>query len=90
MINQRNLLTRIYCLLLLFSLVSQSSQAFAQVRKTAGSKTVAAAQPKPAAQKCSGAWTGSITYTRTQTTTNNKTVDRVSGRGQYTTNFLFN
>ncbi|MGB2912747.1 MAG: hypothetical protein WBB81_04245 [Pyrinomonadaceae bacterium] len=32
--------------------------------------------------KCSGAWTGTITYTKTQSMTDSKTVDRVSARGQ--------
>ncbi len=31
--------------------------------------------------KCSGAWTGSITYTRTHSQTDNKRTERVSGRG---------
>jgi pimeloyl-ACP methyl ester carboxylesterase len=49
-------------------------------RKPAANKTVSA-------PKCSGAWTGSVTYTRSQAMTNNKTEDRVSGRGKDTTNF---
>lgn len=36
-------------------------------------------QTKPVAQKCSGAWTGSVKYTRTQTNTENKTEPRISG-----------
>lgn len=43
-----------------------------------------AANKPPAAAKCSGAWTGSITYTKVQTQSDNKTVPRVSGRGQDT------
>ena len=35
----------------------------------------------------SGAWTGIVSYTRTQTNTNDKTVQRVSGRGEDTTNW---
>jgi hypothetical protein len=59
---------------------------FAQVKS--GGKSVSSNQSKQAnTPKCSGAWTGTITYTRTQTSTNNKTVERVSGRGQDTTNF---
>lgn len=46
----------------------------------------AAAQPKRAAA-CTGAWTGIINYTRTQGQTNNKTVPRVSGRGEDTTDW---
>ena len=48
------------------------------------------AQKKTSAAKCSGAWTGIITYTRIQSATNNKTVERVSARGQDTTNFQMN
>lgn len=29
---------------------------------------------------CVGAWTGTVTYTRTQTNSDNKTVERISGR----------
>lgn len=36
-------------------------------------------QAKPTAQKCSGVWTGSVKYTRTQTNTENKTEPRISG-----------
>ncbi len=49
-----------------------------------------ASNKQPAAQKCSGAWTGSITYTRRQTQTETKTVPRVSGRGQDTRNWEMN
>ncbi len=48
--------------------------------------TVASAKPAASA-KCSGAWTGTVSYSRTQSMTNNKTEDRVSGRGKDTTNF---
>lgn len=49
----------------------------------------AAAQTKSktSAQKCSGAWTGVVTYTRTQNMSDNKTVERVSGRGRDTTDW---
>ena len=58
----------------------------------------AAQRPKPgtvasnkrAAARCSGAWTGSIVYTRTQTQSDNKTVPRVSGRGQDTRDWQMN
>ncbi len=46
--------------------------------------TIAAKKPPAAAAKCSGAWTGSIVYTRTQGQSDNKTVPRISGRGQDT------
>jgi hypothetical protein len=39
---------------------------------------------------CSGAWTGTITYTRTQKESDSKTVDRVSGRGQDTRDWQLN
>jgi len=41
----------------------------------------AAAQTKRAAA-CTGAWTGVVSYSRTQSQTDNKTVPRVSGRGE--------
>jgi pimeloyl-ACP methyl ester carboxylesterase len=44
-------------------------------------------KPKPAPAKCSGAWTGNVTYTRTQSMTDSKTENRVSGRGKDTRNF---
>lgn len=55
-----------FFLLIIFSC---NFNALAQVKKTS-------------AAKCSGAWTGNITYTRTQTMTDNKTVKRVSNRGE--------
>jgi pimeloyl-ACP methyl ester carboxylesterase len=42
----------------------------------------ASSAPKKAATACSGAWTGTVTYTRTQGNSDNKTVPRVSGRGE--------
>lgn len=58
----------------------------AQTRRTPARTPAqtAAAQPKRAAA-CTGAWTGVVSYTRTQSQTNNKTVPRVSGRGEDTT-----
>jgi pimeloyl-ACP methyl ester carboxylesterase len=66
---------------ILFSSLSVSAQ------KRGG--TVASAKA-PAAAKCSGAWTGSITFTRTQTLSDNKTIPRVSGRGQDTRDWQMN
>jgi pimeloyl-ACP methyl ester carboxylesterase len=43
---------------------------------------VAGNKSPAAAPKCSGAWTGSIVYSRTQAMSDNKTVQRVSGRGE--------
>jgi hypothetical protein len=66
---------------LLVIIFSQNFSVFAQTRKTNNAQT-AANNAKQTAPKCSGAWTGTISYTRTQTMTNNKTVPRVSGRGE--------
>jgi hypothetical protein len=56
-----------------------------------GTQAAAAASPaKAKAQSCSGAWTGIVNYTRTQTNSNNKTVQRVSGRGEDTTDWQMN
>jgi pimeloyl-ACP methyl ester carboxylesterase len=45
-------------------------------------KSAAVASNKSAsAPKCSGAWTGTVTYTRTQAMSDQKKVERVSGRG---------
>lgn len=53
-----------------------------------GGGKVAYGQKKAApAQKCSGAWTGTVSYSRYQTMTNSKTVPRVSGRGEDKTDF---
>src|SRR6478735_3179250 len=51
--------------------------------------TVAANTPA-STTKCSGAWTGTITYTRIQNQSDNKTVPRVSGRGKDTRDWQFN
>jgi pimeloyl-ACP methyl ester carboxylesterase len=67
---------KLFISLLIISVLSNSL--FAQ--KTASTK-------KAAAPKCSGAWTGTVTYTRTQSANNDKTVERVSGRGKDTTHF---
>lgn len=61
-------------LVILFSL--SVSMAFGQ-KKPAQAKT---------AKTCSGAWTGNITYTKTQSVTDNKVTPRVSGRGKDTRN----
>jgi pimeloyl-ACP methyl ester carboxylesterase len=62
-------------LAIIFSL---TNAVFPQTRKTvASNQTKTSSSPA-----CSGAWTGNITYTRTQTMTDSKTVDRVSNRGK--------
>ena len=74
---------------LLLAVLMGAAPAGAQVRRApakTGAQTAAAA-PTKKAPACSGAWTGVVTYTRSQTNTNNKTVPRVSGRGEDTTNW---
>jgi pimeloyl-ACP methyl ester carboxylesterase len=59
----------------------------AQTRRApAKSPAQAASQPKKA-QICSAAWTGRVTYTRTQSDAHSKTVPRVSGRGEDKSDF---
>jgi hypothetical protein len=51
----------------------------------------AAAAPTASGQACaSNAWTGTVSYRRTQSRSDGKTVDRVSGRGQDRTEFELN
>lgn len=69
-------------LILLTNLLCAAFSVAAQTRRTAPGARQPVSQPKQAAQKCSGAWTGVVTYTRTQSNSENKTVERVSGRGQ--------
>ena len=71
---------RIFALILLFTVICGNLSVFAQVKT--GSKTPVANGSKQTAQKCSGAWTGSIIYTRYQKMTDNKTTPRVSSRGE--------
>ena len=56
--------------------------AAAQTRRASNQQQTSSNQPNKAGQKCSGAWTGNVTYTRTQTMTDSKTVKRVSNRGE--------
>lgn len=79
--EQKNYIYRICSLALILAVLGGNFSALAQGRS---GKTTAANQAKPAAPKCSGAWTGSITYTRTQSMSDNKTTKRVSGRGEDT------
>lgn len=69
---------QIVSLLILIAIFGSVFDVAAQRRKTAAA---------PSAPKCSGAWTGTITYKRTQSATDSKTVQRVSGRGQDTRNW---
>ena len=62
----------------------------AQTRRApskAPAQAAAAASAKKAAAACTGAWTGVVRYTRAQSQTNNKTLPRVSGRGEDTTDW---
>lgn len=63
-------------IIVLVVLISSTVSTFAQARKPAQGK------PAKPAQKCSGAWVGSVKYTRTQTDTEEKTEKRVSGMGE--------
>ena len=70
--------------ILLFSMVFPYAQLTAQTRRK---ETVVANKTAASAPKCSGAWTGTIRYSRTQSKSDSKTVERVSGRGQDTRNW---
>ena len=74
-----NTYRKFYSFLFCFALLSGNFAALAQTKK--------AGQTKTSAPQCSGAWTGVVTYTRTQSMTENKTEDRVSGRGKDTRNW---
>ena len=63
---------------------SFSNSLLAQTKKPSGAKPA-----KPAAQKCSGAWVGSVRYTRTQTNTESKTTPRASMMGEDSKNTEF-
>jgi hypothetical protein len=86
-------LKRIYNFILLLSLACNALHVTAQTRRAGarpGAQAAASGPSKAKAQTCSGAWTGVINYTRTQTNSNNKTVQRVSGRGEDTTDWQMN
>jgi triacylglycerol esterase/lipase EstA (alpha/beta hydrolase family) len=74
-------LTRLLVLLLSVNLILPAT-ALGQ-RKSAA---VASAK-SPTASKCTGGWTGMVTYRRTQSDSNTKKVERVSGRGHDTTSW---
>ncbi len=63
----------------LLAIFSSNFNVFAQTRKA--NNQTAARQSKPAA-KCSGAWTGAVSYVRRQSNSDDKTVKRVSTRGE--------
>ncbi len=68
-----NFYTQVIALIIIFSL--SNSTVFAQKKLV---------QAKPIAKKCSGAWVGTVKYTRTQTMTDSKTEKRVSQMGEDT------
>lgn len=70
--------TRFFVLLALISLISGQFHVVAQTRRNAG---VASAKGPAKSQQCSGAWTGTISYKRTQSASDSKRVERVSARG---------
>ncbi len=56
-----------------------------------GVSGVALAQKAPSGQACtSSAWTGTVTYSRTQSMSDDKTTDRISGRGKDERRFEMN
>jgi len=78
---------------LLAGILAGAAPASAQTRRGPArqpAQTSAAGPASQAAQVCSGAWTGVVNYTRTQSQSNNKTVQRVSGRGEDTTDWQMN
>src|ERR1044072_3813003 len=80
-------LRRLCCVLLLLATSGGTLPVAAQTRRApAKATTQTASQPKKA-PACSGAWTGLVTYTRTQSDQHSKTVPRVSGRGEDKTDF---
>ena len=76
----RRIFTKLLALVLAINFIAPMT--FAQRRSAATASTKA-----PAAAKCSGGWTGTVTYRRTQSMTDNKRVERVSGRGYDTRNW---
>ena len=73
---------RVSAFLLAASAVFSPLSALAQTKRGA-----VASNRTTAAPKCSGGWTGTITYKRTQSMTDNKKTERVSGRGHDTRNW---
>ena len=78
---QNNSLThKLFAFLLTMSAAVTPFSTFAQTKRGG----TIASNKKASAPKCSGAWTGTISYNRTQGASDNKTEDRVSGRGKDT------
>ena len=79
--KERNqFLYSLFSLVLIFTILCGNFPTPAQIRIGAGTAPVV--KPKPARKCASGAWTGNVTYTRTQTMTDSKTTERVSTRGR--------
>src|SRR5262245_40370999 len=76
----RKIFTKALVALFVINLIVPATFAQRRAGATASAKA-------PSAPKCSGAWTGTVTYKRTQSRSNNKRVERVSGRGYDTTNW---
>ena len=72
------------CLVLLLATAGNTVSVVAQQARLVSSS---GSQPKKGAQTCSAAWTGRVTYARTQSDAHSKTVPRVSGRGEDKTDF---
>src|ERR1051325_8590630 len=83
-VGMTNKVRRLFCLVLLLATTGNTLSVSAQTRRasSAGAQTTPASQQKKAAPTCSAAWTGRVTYARTQSDAHSKTVPRVSGRGE--------
>ncbi|MBL8181130.1 MAG: hypothetical protein JNL64_05910, partial [Blastocatellia bacterium] len=78
---KRNIGRRIICVMFFTAMLMPSLPLFAQ--KPRGGAVATVSTPKSGG-KCNGAWTGNITYTRTQSMNETKTENRVSNRGKDT------
>jgi Palmitoyl protein thioesterase len=85
MFQTKRVAQKLFSIVTLVAILAAPFTAIAQ--KAPKGNAQASSKSGTVAAKCSGAWTGIITYTRTQGMTNNKTVERVSGRGEDTTTF---
>ncbi|HLM03124.1 MAG TPA: hypothetical protein VK400_18880 [Pyrinomonadaceae bacterium] len=81
------LFKKLFLIVLCASIFSGNPLGVAAQTRRASNQKASSNQPGKSAPKCTGGWTGSITYTRTQTNTLNKTTPRVSARGEDTRNW---
>ena len=92
--NRQSIAARvIYSYILISCIVISAIPIAAQVRRaksTPVNQPAAVKQVKQNVPACSGAWTGMIIYSRTQAASNHKVVQRVSGRGEDTTDWNLN